>query len=157
MSYPAYPTSRPVGRFIVLSDPQYAVAREPSIFHDQITYVIAHSALYGLITTPDEGINDGEEIWTKLVSLHSNVVLVICGHSYNPRFGTPFLTSTRIDGSICHQITNDYQGMAPYGGGWLVEYVLDASNRQLRNRVYSPYYKAERYDANRFNLSLPEV
>jgi Calcineurin-like phosphoesterase len=118
-----------------------------------------HSAFYSLITTPAEGINDGEELWTGLVRDNENIRLVMCGHCVAPTPYFPqttFATETRLSGTKCHQLRNDYQSEAPFGGGWLVEYTFDEVNHSLYARTYSPYWGTEKtFDANNFYLPMP--
>ncbi len=107
--------------------------------------------------TPREGINDGEQIWRKLVEPNHNVRLVLCGHDN----GVARLTSVRSDGSRVHQLLADYQWWhqsAPDyagGSGYLRILRFDYRHGQIRVRTYSPYLR--RFltdDGNQFTLDL---
>ncbi len=107
--------------------------------------------------TRSEGINDGEQIWQKLILPNRNVRLVLCGHDN----GVARLSTFRPDGSLVHQVLSDYQwlyqGSADYAGGsgYLRLFEFDYKRKEIRVRTYSPYLN--RYmtdDANEFTLSL---
>jgi len=107
--------------------------------------------------TPKEGINDGEQIWQKLIVPNPNVRLVFCGHDN----GAARLTSLRPDGSRVHQMLSDYQWLHSGtpddrgGSGYLRVLEFDYGQKQIRVQTYSPYL--DRFmtdDANQFTLSL---
>jgi len=107
--------------------------------------------------TRSEGINDGEQIWQKLVAPNRQVRLVLCGHDN----GVARLSTFRPDGTLVHQVLADYQwlyqGTAGYAGGsgYLRLLEFDYRRKEIRVRTYSPFLN--RYmpdDANQFTLSL---
>ena len=107
--------------------------------------------------TPKEGINDGEEIWQKLIVPNPNVRLVFCGHDN----GAARLTSLRADGKPVHQMLADYQwlyaGTADDrgGSGYLRVLEFDYGKKEIRVQTYSPYLdQFMTDDANQFTLSL---
>jgi hypothetical protein len=107
--------------------------------------------------TPTQGINDGEQIWRKLVVPNANVQLVLCGHDN----GVARLTSRRPDGSRVQQILADYQwlhqGADDYrgGSGFLRLLEFDYDKRELHVETYSPYLdQSLTDDGNRFTLVL---
>jgi len=107
--------------------------------------------------TPSEGINDGEDIWQKLIVPNPNVRLVFCGHLT----GAGRLTSLRADGSRVHQMLSDYQwlyaGTADDlgGSGYLRILQFDYGKKEIRVQTYSPYLgKSMTDDANQFTISL---
>jgi len=107
--------------------------------------------------TPAEGINDGEDIWQKLIVPNPNVRLVFCGHDT----GFARLTSLRADGSPVHQMLSDYQWMTKGepndlgGSGYLRVLEFDYSKKEIRVQTYSPYLDLFMTDdANQFTLSL---
>jgi hypothetical protein len=123
------------------------------LYHDGTRYDIAVSGLddtkpnyqywipqfYNI--TPNEGINDGQAIWQKLVLPNANVRLVFSGHDT----GSARLASTRPDGSLVHQMLTDFQWYRTEepdyfgGGGYLRILEFDYNTRQIRARTYSPY------------------
>ncbi|MET0388852.1 MAG: metallophosphoesterase [Polyangiales bacterium] len=99
-----------------------------------------HPDLYQL--TPEQGINDGQDLWTKLVSKHDNVRLVLSGHVIPD--GTAHSSVTRASGSVVHQVLANYQlcdacpcAQVEGGGGFLR--ILTFSADAIRIETYSPY------------------
>ncbi len=107
--------------------------------------------------TPREGINDGEQIWQKIILPNSNVRLVFCGHAN----GAARLTSLRPDSSSVHQMLSDYQwlssgALTPVGdSGYLRLLEFDYAKKKIRAQTYSPYLdQFMTDDANQFTLDL---
>jgi 3',5'-cyclic AMP phosphodiesterase CpdA len=108
-----------------------------------------HTPEYGLDKLPG-GVNDGEEMWQKLISKNANVRFVLSGHDVFGAYAR--LTSTRGDGSRAHQILSNYQfyftcppvdlpRSCPNlgGNGWLRVMEFAPAERRVRVRTYSPY------------------
>jgi hypothetical protein len=103
--------------------------------------------------TPNEGINDGEQLWQKLVLPNSNVRLVFCGH----QTGAARLTSTRPDGTTVHQMLSDYQWLEGqnFGFGYMRVVQLDYDKKTIQVQTYSPYLNQYlEDDLNKFTLDL---
>ncbi|HVU49242.1 MAG TPA: metallophosphoesterase [Polyangia bacterium] len=82
-------------------------------------------------------VNDGEEIWRKLIVKNDNIRFVLCGHDLGDGIGR--LTSVRPDGTKVHQLLANYQ-MGPLGGaGYLRLMQFSPGQRRVRVRTYSPY------------------
>jgi hypothetical protein len=79
--------------------------------HGPAQYFNPHS--YSMSGQPGTTINDGMEMWQKLILPNRNVKLVFSGHDVNfddlPPGTTARLSSTRPDGSVVHQILANYQ------------------------------------------------
>ena len=120
-------------------------------------------------------INDGEEMWRKLVAPNSNVKLVFSGHDVSgvnlPPGTAALLTSTRADGTRVHQILANYQtclgppcktfndgttAQTVHGGnGYLRILRFSPADRTISVRTYSPYVDRSLTDpANQFVLDL---
>jgi hypothetical protein len=100
---------------------------------------------------PPGEVNDGEEIWRKLVAKNDNVLFVLCGHDLDDGVGR--LTSVRADGTAVHQILANYQTGSLGGEGFLrlMRFLPDA--RKVAVRTYSPYTERFKADAdNQFTL-----
>ena len=84
------------------------------------------------------GVNDGEELWQKLVRKH-NFALVLNGHVLGD--GTGYLASQNDTGTITHQMLSNYQMRQMGGEGYLrlIEFLPDGHT--LRVRTYSPVYE----------------
>jgi hypothetical protein len=102
--------------------------------------------------TPEQGMNDGEMIWQKLVVPNGNVRLVLCGH-----YGVARQTSARPDGSLVHEIVSDYQWWegADNGYGYLRTIAFDYERMEIRVQTYSPTRKSYlTEDMHQFTVSL---
>lgn len=101
---------------------------------------------YPIGTTPElaaEGVNDGEALWHKLVSRHSQFVFTFNGHVLNDGIGHQ--ESRGEHGNAVHQMLVNYQcGTTPDrgmgGGGFLRLVEVGEDGRTVRIRDYSPYF-----------------
>jgi hypothetical protein len=128
---------------------------------------------YIMMGQPGGDINDGEEMWRKVVAPNSNVKLVFSGHDVDPAEQLPpgttgRLTSTRPDGTQVHQILANYQtclaspcrtdanGASAKGGNGFLRIVrVNPAAHTLTVATYSPYVdQSLTDDANQFTLSL---
>jgi 3',5'-cyclic AMP phosphodiesterase CpdA len=84
-------------------------------------------------------MNDGEEIWQKLVR-HHRFVLTVSGHVLGD--GTGYLVSRTDRGNLCHQMLVNFQTRAFGGEGLmrLLEFLPDA--KTVRVHTYTPLYEA---------------
>jgi hypothetical protein len=95
--------------------------------------------------------NDGEEMWSKLMSRYGNIAMVLNGHFH----GTGRRADLGEKGNLVNQILADYQSWPNGGGG----YLRIMTFRPLLNRVdvktYSPFYDQYLTDAaNQFSIPL---
>jgi hypothetical protein len=97
-------------------------------------------------------VNDGQEIWDKLISRNDNILFVLCGHDLGDGVGR--LTSMRADGTMVHEILANYQMQAQGGGGYLRLLQFSPAQRSVHVRTYSPYFDAFKIDPdNDFTLA----
>jgi hypothetical protein len=97
-------------------------------------------------------MNDGEEMWDKLIAPRSNVRLVISGHVANEGVGR--LTSKARRGTQVHQLLSDYQAYPMGGAGYLR--ILTFLPDRLEVSTYSPWLDSSYDDpANQFTLPRP--
>lgn len=99
-------------------------------------------------------INDGEEMWQKLVSKHANIVFVVCGHV--GRNGWKRLASKGDAGNTVYQILADYQREPNGGDGWLRLMEFHPDGKTVQVKTYSTtknQYRSD--DDNQFTLELP--
>jgi hypothetical protein len=82
-------------------------------------------------------INDGEELWNKLVKKH-DFTFVFCGHITAE--GSPMLASKNEKGTTTFQILSDFQNRPLGGEGYLtlVEFLPNGKTVQVKN--FSPIY-----------------
>lgn len=99
------------------------------------------------------GVNDGEELWQKLVKRHPQMMLTLNGHVLGD--GLAYLKSRGDHGNVVHQMLVNYQ-MKPRGGeGYLrlIEFLPDGETVQIK--AYSPPLDKYKTDKdNQFSLKL---
>ncbi|MCP4451893.1 MAG: metallophosphoesterase [Planctomycetes bacterium] len=80
--------------------------------------------------------NQSSDIWTKLVSQHPNIFLVLCGHA----LGEAVLTSTGQAGNRVQQVLADYQNdyVGRGGSGYLRIMTFCPARKEIRHQTYSP-------------------
>ncbi|MCE5325373.1 MAG: metallophosphoesterase [Planctomycetaceae bacterium] len=78
--------------------------------------------------------NDGQQIWTKLVSPNENIRLVICGHVWT----TGRRSDANAAGKTVHQMVVDYQRAANGGDGYLRVMKFSHGGEQAEVYDYSP-------------------
>ena len=129
-------------------------------------YLYSDNTRYDHLTRPDQlwnphlylddavagSVNDGEEIWRKLIARNDNIRFVLCGHDLDDGVGR--LTSTRPDGSQVHQLLANYQTLPMGGGGFLRLMLFFPTDRRVALRTYSPFLNSFKTDPeNQFELS----
>jgi Calcineurin-like phosphoesterase len=86
-------------------------------------------------------VNDGEQMWEKLVKKYSNILLVFSGHVLND--GTGLLVSKGDHGNKVYQMLANYQsgveGSENGGDGFLRMVSIDTKNSIISVKTYSPY------------------
>jgi hypothetical protein len=85
------------------------------------------------LTGPDRTVNDGEELWNKLIRTHNNVDFVFSGHVLSP--GTGYRSDLSDGGNVVHQILANYQDYPDPGYMRLMEFQPDGT---VQVRSYSP-------------------
>lgn len=99
------------------------------------------------------GVNDGEEMWKKLIRKHGNVFMVMNGHIAGDGLG--FQVSKGEQGNSVHEMAVNYQRRSIGGGAWmrLLEFLPDGKTVQAR--TYSPLYERHKTDEqNQFTITL---
>ncbi len=98
--------------------------------------------------TGEEAVNNGEQMWEKLVSQHANILMVVSGHVLNDGVGT--LVSEGVHGNKVYQMLANYQsgviGSVNGGNGFLRILTIDPAASRIEVQTYSPYideYKTE--------------
>lgn len=107
---------------------------------------------YAVGSSP-EGVNDGEELWQKLVKTHPNFVMVLNGHVLNDGLGR--LASTNDFGQVVHQMLVNYQMWTEGGEAFLRLLEFSPDGRRVQAKAYSPYLGTYKTDPqNNFTLTL---
>lgn len=101
----------------------------------------------------DSAVNDGEQVWEKLVRLHPNTRFVFSGHVLNSGVGT--LVSLSAAGYPVYQMLANFQegvaGSVKGGNGWLRILDMDFRKKTVTVSTYSPYIDQYRDEpAHRF-------
>lgn len=96
--------------------------------------------------------NDGEPMWSKLVSKHPNISLVLNGH-VTPGDGTGRLSELGVNGNLVNQVLADYQTLPNGGNGWLRIMTFHPSSNTIDVKTYSPWLNQYKTDSeNQFTL-----
>ena len=103
--------------------------------------------------------SDGEMLWNSLVKVHSNLLFVFSGHVANAApFDAARLSSTRPDGTVCHQVMADYQAFPPTGGEGYFRLLRMWRDGRVQVRTFSPYVDPTKAnlteDRNQFDLQI---
>ncbi len=111
---------------------------------------------YGVASQPG-GVNDGEELWQKLVKKHDNFIMTINGHVLKD--GAARLTSTGDNGNKVHQIMANYQngvtGSLEGGQGFLRIFTFKPDKKTVEVKSYSPVLDEYKTDSQQeFTLEL---
>ncbi|MBA4019290.1 MAG: metallophosphoesterase [Pirellula sp.] len=111
---------------------------------------------YKVALNSKDDVNDGEQLWQKLVSKHENFILTLNGHVIGDGLGRT-VTKTPA-GRDVHQVLVNYQ-MKPNGGdGWLRLLEFKADGRSVAVSDYSPTLKRQNVSKqNRFDMTMSPV
>jgi hypothetical protein len=101
-------------------------------------------------------INDGQELWDKLVSKHENFRFVFNGHVLED--GTGYRSTLGDEGNVVHQLLANYQVKAQGGMGDMRLLEFKGDGQTVEVRTYSPVL--DRYDTaydQQFTLNMNEL
>jgi hypothetical protein len=110
---------------------------------------------YGVAKQPGETVNDGQQLWDKLVSKHKNFRLVFNGHVLND--GTGYRSTAGAAGNPVHQMLANYQFKTEGGQGdlRLLEFKKDGD---IIVRTYSPVLdRHDRAEDQEFTIRLDKL
>jgi hypothetical protein len=111
---------------------------------------------YPLTKNPGETVNDGQELWDKLVRKHPNFRFVFNGHVLND--GTGYRSTRGDAGNVVHQLLANYQMKEEGGMGDMRLLEFKADGQTVEVRTYSPVLA--RYDEafdQQFTLRMDEL
>ena len=94
-----------------------------------------HSYLLAKPPNVDD-VNDGEELWQKLVKKHDNFIMAMNGHHGPVEAG--LLTSLGDNGNVVHQMFVNYQFRSEGGDGYLRILTFKADTGAVEVKSYSP-------------------
>jgi hypothetical protein len=107
----------------------------------------------GVAKSTNDDVNDGEELWNKLVSKHDNFILTLNGHVLYDGLGR--IVSKNDGGKDVHQVLVNFQ-MKPNGGdGWLRLLEFSADGKSIGAIDYSPTRnQCNVSDQNKFSMQF---
>ncbi|HLA84890.1 MAG TPA: LamG-like jellyroll fold domain-containing protein [Thermoguttaceae bacterium] len=111
---------------------------------------------YAALLASGTTVNDGQELWDKLVKKHANWKFVFNGHVLND--GTGWAASAGNHGNVVHQILANYQMDTNGGNGYLrvLEFMADGDTVKVSS--YSPYQQAYLTDPDQsFTLKMSQL
>ncbi len=100
-----------------------------------------HPRSYGVGQPPNPYANDGEEIWSKLISTTDSIFLVMNGHQLGTGLG--HLVSPNRQGHSVYQLLSNYQMRGEGGDGYLRVLEFQPNPRKILVTTYSPSLKQE--------------
>lgn len=111
---------------------------------------------YGIAKKMNDDVNDGEELWNKLLSRHENFIFTINGHVLGDGLGR--FTSKTPAGRSVPQLLVNFQ-MKPNGGdGWLRLMEFRPDGKTVEVYDYSPTRdQCNVSSQNRFTMVTPRV
>ena len=99
---------------------------------------------------PEEKGNEGQQIWEKLISKHSNMQFVFGGHLLPRR-----LVSKGLNGNMVFEITTNYQDLENGGNGFLRLLTFFPGRKRVLVQTYSPFLDEYlKDDQNFFEIDL---
>jgi mannan endo-1,4-beta-mannosidase len=89
----------------------------------------------------ENAVNNGEQIWEKLISRYKNIFMVLSGHVLHSGTGT--LVSKGKHGNDVYQMLANYQegveGVTKGGNGYMRIITIDIKKKIMDVKTYSPY------------------
>ena len=99
---------------------------------------------------PEGKGNEGQQIWEKLISKHSNIQFVFGGHLLPKR-----LVSKGLNGNMVFEITTNYQHLENGGNGFLRLLTFFSDGKRVLVQTYSPFLDEYlKDDQNFFEIDL---
>lgn len=100
--------------------------------------------------TGEDAVNDGGQLWEKLVKKHKNIVMVFTGHIAGTGVGT--LVSEGDNGNKVYQMLANYQkhveGVEKGDSGYLRIIKIDKKSNTISVKTYSPWLDAYKKEPN---------
>ena len=113
---------------------------------------------YGIGKDTSTSVNDGEQIWTKFVSQHANIIVVVSGHVLDSGVGT--LVSTGRNGNNVYQMLSNYQrgveNSTKISKGYYRILTFDRANRRIEVETISAI-TGEKHPSEKHNFSFENV
>ncbi|MFC3199646.1 metallophosphoesterase [Parapedobacter deserti] len=124
---------------IIINTHAYMYSDETRMSPDRSHHWLPQS--YGLGKDSVDLVNNGEEMWEKLVKKHANICIVVSGHVLNDGVGT--LVSEGDHGNNVYQMLANFQGGVEGsingGNGFLRILTIDPKQKTISVKTYSPH------------------
>lgn len=108
------------------------------------------AAYYEVAKDPSTSVNDGTELWQKLLRHHKNIEWVISGHRLTSTI--PYRVTRGDHGNPVYQLLADYQGEPEGGGGYLILMSVRPDGT-VEIRSYSPYSATFKTDTDYYGFT----
>lgn len=134
----------------------HAYLYSDSTLHDDNDWWLPQA--YGIGKDSTRSVNNGGQIWDKLVSKHSNIITVFCGHVLNSGVGT--LVGIGDNGNNIYQMLANYQrgvhNSERGGNGYLRIVTFDGANNRIDVKTYSTW-EDKSHPSNEHNFTFKNV
>lgn len=84
-------------------------------------------------------VNDGQDVWDKLVNLHENIRFVVCGHKIKPDYIGNLLSENTYKKDVLEMLFNT-QNLPNGGNGWMQMLEFKKDGKTLGVKTYSSLY-----------------
>ncbi len=118
--------------------------------HNVIILTHSHLTGDGIIDQRNAGYGDlsPQQIFDRMISKHSNVRFVFCGHTGS----STYRDDIGENGNHIYQILQDYQSQDA-GGGYIRLLEIDTKEGTINGKMYSPYYNITKDDYSKISLT----
>ncbi len=111
---------------------------------------------YLIAKDPNETVNNGDDLWEKLVRKHENIYMVVSGHI--PGSYDVITNVTEGDhGNKVLELLVDPQGFGNGGQGLILLMKFSDNNTKISFNYYSPYHDSYYKAKNQFVLDLTQI
>ena len=125
---------------------------------DKPVIVVTHSHMYTDNTRADRcdtrdmvNDNNGDDVWTKLLSQYPNILMVLSGHMTNGNGSRR--ADLGVNGNLVNQLFSNYQELANGGNAWLRIMKFHPSQNTIDVLTYSPFLNSYMTDdPNQFTI-----
>lgn len=115
--------------------------------YDQYASPYAYAITYPLFSA--EKINDGEEVWKKLVFKNTNIKFVFCGHNIKPDNDFNLISQNSKNDNVFQMVYNKQD--SPFGGEGWIKIIEFSKNKIVSFKAYSTLLK--KWDENALYLN----
>ena len=126
---------------VIINTHAYLYSDDTRMCEERGHHWLPQLSVMNIGATGPEAVNNGEQMWEKLVSRYPNIFMVVCGHVLNDGTGT--LISEGKNGNKVYQMLANYQhyvqGSVNGGNGFLRILTFHSRQGRISVQTYSPY------------------